>query len=336
MKKEAFLYDKIDNDCVECCLCGHGCAIISGSHGLCRVRKNENGILYTMVYGRAVACSMDPVEKKPLYHFLPGTYTYSIATVGCNFKCSFCQNWNISQAGIANTDKYRYSELLPDNVVKAALAEDAKSISYTYTEPTIFFEYAYDTAKVARKSGIKNIFVTNGYMTERAIEMIAPYLDAANVDLKFFNDSSYKKFCSASLKPVLSSIKQMKESGIWVEITTLIIPGLNDTDEELNSISKFISEVDACIPWHISRFFPNYEMTDKEPTSVSILDRAEVIGRENGLVHIYPGNTSGTVTTRCRECGKDLIVRDIYSIVENLVDAGKCPYCSSEVCGIWK
>ncbi len=335
MKKPALLYNKIGENKVKCRLCSHNCIISEGKYGLCRVRKNEDGELYTLVYGDAVASSMDPVEKKPLYHFLPGTFSYSIATVGCNFRCGFCQNWQISQVKEAEAYEDSSRRILPVEIVKEARINNARSISYTYTEPTIFFEYAFDTAKLASEEGIKNIFVTNGYMTEEAIEMIAPYLDAANVDLKFFSDSSYKNICGAGLKPVLQSIRKMKEANIWVEVTTLIIPDVNDSVEELGLIAQFIRDVDPHMPWHISRFFPNYDYNDTEPTPVSTLKKAEEIGKKYGLKHIYLGNVDERIDTVCPACGKVLISRNIYTLQKNLIKNGKCIYCNTEIKGIW-
>ena len=239
--KEALLYEKLDGKSVHCYLCSHHCKIANQKFGFCGVRENVDGILYTYAYGNVASAHVDPIEKKPLYHFLPGSNSFSIATFGCNFRCSFCQNWEISQQSFKDGAHLGEDEFLPADIVGEALRNGCKSVSYTYTEPTIFFEYAYETAQIAKEKGLSNVFVTNGYMTKECIGMMQPYLDAANVDLKFFNDAAYKKICAGSLQPVLDSIRLMKESGIWVEVTTLIVPGENDSEEELTGIARFIA-----------------------------------------------------------------------------------------------
>jgi len=289
MIKEAMLYEKLDGGNVRCNLCAHQCKIAPDKFGICGVRKNQDGKLYTHVYGDVIASHVDPIEKKPLYHFLPGSFSYSIATVGCNFKCSFCQNWKISQASKRDKDVSGY-ELKPEEVVREAKKNNCKSISYTYTEPTIFFEYAHDTARLAKKAGLSNIFVTNGYMTEEALEVIKPYLDACNVDLKSFREDFYRDMCQAHLGPVLNSIKTMKKLGIWVEITTLVVTGKNDSDEEFKDIAEFIAGVDPAIPWHISRFHPDFKYLEAGSTLIERLKRAREIGKKAGLQHIHLGN----------------------------------------------
>jgi pyruvate formate lyase activating enzyme len=252
MIKEARLWKKLDNQMVHCYLCAHECKILESKFGVCGVRQNVQGVLYTMVYADVIAANIDPIEKKPLYHFLPGSRSYSIATIGCNFKCGFCQNWQISQASAKEDYGHARREVLPRQVVEEAVKNNCRSISYTYTEPTIFFEFAFDTAQLAEEAGLYNVFVTNGYMTRQALETIQPYLTAANVDLKSFSDASYKKNCQARLQPVLDTISSMKSLGVWVEVTTLVIPGENDSDNELKHIAEFLAGVDCMIPWHIS------------------------------------------------------------------------------------
>jgi len=289
MIKEAMLYEKLGDKKVQCNLCAHRCKVLPDRFGICGVRKNMDGKLHTLVYGDVIASHVDPIEKKPLYHFLPGSFSYSIATIGCNFKCPFCQNWQISQLSKRDEDAPG-SQLKPEEVVREAKKNKCKSISYTYTEPTVFFEYAHDTAMLAKEAGLSNVFVTNGYMTEEALETIKPYLDAANVDLKSFREDFYKDMCQAHLQPVLDSIKTMKRLGIWVEITTLVVTGKNDSEDELRDIAGFIAGVDPCIPWHISRFHPDFKYLDARPTSLETLKKARAIGEEAGLEHIHLGN----------------------------------------------
>ena len=334
MKKEAMLYEKLEGSMVHCLLCAHNCKIADFKYGICGVRKNENGTLFTHAYGEVIAANVDPIEKKPLYHFLPGSGTYSIATAGCNFKCNFCQNWQISQSFRAGIGPDPGSERGYE-IVREAKRHGCKSIAYTYTEPTIFFEYAYDTARLAKKEGLYNVFVTNGFMTLKALDTMKPYLDAANVDLKFFKEKTYKKLCGGALRPVLESIEHMKKLGIWVEVTTLVIPGINDSDEELRDIAKFIRDTGKEIPWHISRFHPDYKYTNAAPTPVATLKKAASIGRDAGLKYVYLGNIAQESNTNCHNCGKLLIARDGYLISENSIVGGKCPACNTAIEGVW-
>jgi pyruvate formate lyase activating enzyme len=336
--QEARLYNKLEGGIAHCYLCAHECRIAKSKFGLCGVRENQGGLLYTHAYGNVVAAHVDPVEKKPLYHFLPGSKSFSVAIAGCNFRCGFCQNWEISQAPVKPGESLGLieDEFTPETLVDEALSNDCASIAYTYTEPTIFFEYAYDSAKLGRERGLRNIFVTNGYMTKACLKEIAPYLDAANVDLKFFKDSSYKKICSASLAPVLDSIKLMVDMGIWVEITTLIIPGINDSDEELSEIAKFILSVGKDVPWHISRFHPDYKFNGYLPTPEETLKKAQAIGEEAGLSFVYAGNVYGFGNdTLCSLCKKRLIRRDVFKVTELNIQDSKCLYCQSLVPGIF-
>jgi len=334
MKKEALFYGKNSNGDLVCGLCAHGCTIKDNSYGICGVRKNENGVLYTLVYGDVIASHVDPIEKKPLYHFLPGTRSYSIATVGCNFKCGFCQNWRISQVPKSGASGDGY-ELMPAEVVRQAKAHGCKSISYTYTEPTIYFEYALDTAKIAKKNGIYNVFVTNGYMTAQALDTVTPYLDAANVDLKAFTEGFYRDKCKAGLEPVKNTIMRMKEKGIWVEVTTLLIPGENDSDEEISQLAGFIAGIDKGMPWHISRFHPDYQFTDHAYTPVTRLKSAKEIGHQKGLHHVYLGNIMEGNDTLCDKCHELLIRRDYMSSKVMGMDNGKCGSCKNKINGIW-
>jgi len=334
--KEALLYEKLENKLIHCYLCSHHCRIASQKFGLCGVRQNINGSLYSHVYGRPCALHVDPIEKKPLYHFLPGSFSFSLATIGCNFRCGFCQNWEISQGSFRDNANLGGKEVSPERIVSEALKNKCRSISYTYTEPTIFFEYAYDTAKIAKTKGLYNNFVTNGFMTKEAILMIKPYLDAANVDLKFFREDSYRRICGGALRPVLNSIQLMHESGIWIEVTTLVVPGENDSEEELSDIAQFIAGLDKNIPWHLSAFHPDYKFTDRSPTSTEILKRAQELALETGLKFVYIGNVLGEGNhTFCPACKKLLMKREAFSILENNIKAGKCPFCQASIPGIF-
>ena len=317
--KEAILYEKQSRGRVRCNVCHHHCIIADGKRGICQVRENRGQTLFALVYGRIVAQHVDPVEKKPLFHFYPGSSAYSIGTVGCNFRCRWCQNWEISQIAYGQ-QLLPGHEITPEQIVAAAIHEHCQSIAYTYTEPTIFLEYAYDTARLAHDVGLANVFVTNGYMTEEMLEAFQPYLDAANVDLKAFSDETYRKLTSARLDPVLDNLKTIKRLGIWLEVTTLVIPGINDDPAELKNAAKFVaSELGVDTPWHISRFFPAYKMTDVPSTPMSTLRRAQEIGREAGLRYVYLGNIGEEANTSCHVCGKLLIRRSPYPVVDNHV-----------------
>ena len=330
--KEAMLYDKLEDNEVRCVLCAHRCLIKPGRLGICGVRENRGGTLYSLVYAQAISANVDPIEKKPLYHFLPGTGAFSIATVGCNFRCAFCQNADISQASKGGGWERWGQELPPEQVVNLAQKYRCASIAYTYTEPTIFFEYAYDTAQIATERGIKNVFVTNGYMTEEALHKIEPYLDAANVDLKGFTDEFYRRTCGAQLQPVLDSIRLMHQMGILVEVTTLIVPGHNDGDEELRQIARFLADISLDLPWHISRFVPHHKMTDVPPTPVETLHRAAEIGYETGLRYVYAGNVPGNryENTYCPNCGEIAIQRFGYHTQLKL-DGDRCKNCGHQL-----
>jgi len=336
MVKKAYLFHKTKDNEVECDLCSHRCRIAPSKFGICGVRKNKEGELVTLVYGELITAHADPIEKKPLYHFMPGTSAYSIATIGCNFRCGFCQNWQISQASKRKEEVYSEKFLSPAEIVNEAKKHDCQSISYTYTEPTIFFEIAYDTAKLAKEQGLANTFVTNGYMTQEALEKIKPYLDACNVDLKSFRDEFYKKVCKAHLEPVLESIRNMKEMGIWIEITTLVVPEQNDSDEELKDIAEFITSIDKDIPWHISRFHPDYRFSDSKPTPMETMQKAVSLGKEAGLRYVYMGNVYGeSDVTLCPNCGKSLLVRRGFWLMENNIVDSKCRFCGQPIAGIF-
>lgn len=334
---EAMLYDKEKDLQVRCRLCRHGCLIPDGARGVCKVRENSGGTLHSIFYGKPVALSADPIEKKPLYHYKPGSLAFSIATPGCNFQCDFCQNWDISQYGRGASERIVRQDVPPEAIVAQAKAHRCASISYTYTEPTIFFEYAYDTAKLARAGGLGNNFVTNGYMTREALDTIRPYLDAANVDLKAFRKDTYRKVMRAQLDGVLDSICYMKELGIWIEVTTLVVPGMNDDPAELADIADFLVKAGRDIPWHISRFTPHYKMNNTRPTPLAIMDEAHGIGKKAGLRYVYLGNVMGDERehTYCYECGEKLIERSgFYTTANKITHNGKCPFCKSDIDGM--
>ncbi len=331
------LWEPLSGGAVRCNLCAFRCIVREGARGVCLVRKNTGGTLSTLVYGRTVSQEVDPVEKKPLFHFYPGSKAYSIATVGCNFRCRFCQNWEVSQA-VRDEHFVMGVEASPEEIVQSAKALGCRSIAYTYTEPTIFFEYAYDTARLAHEAGLANIFVTNGYETAEALETIRPYLDAANVDLKSFSDDYYRRICTARLEPVLDTLRLMKRLGLWLEVTTLVIPGLNDSDDELGALTSFLArEIGPETPWHVSRYFPAYKLLDRPVTPVETLERAWRIGREAGLRYVYVGNVPAgdKEHTFCHRCGVRLIERYGLALVANRLAGGCCPRCGEPPAGVW-
>lgn len=330
MAQEAMFYQKLEANKVQCSLCEHRCKILPDKRGICRVRENKEGVLYSLNYRKLVAANIDPIEKKPLFHFYPGSQSYSIAAIGCNFRCLHCQNWSISQI---KGDAIEGKEIPPDKVVQNALDSNCLSISYTYTEPTIYFETALEISCIAREKGLKNVFVTNGYITSEALNYLAPYLDAASIDLKAMSESFYNKVCGARLKPVLERIKQYYELGIWVEITTLIIPGYNDDEDELKKVARYIVDIDKDIPWHVSAFYPTYQLTDAPSTPASALQRAYQIGKEAGLHYVYQGNVGQGENTDCPSCGKTVIQRS-YFATKNRLKGNKCPYCEEHIQGI--
>ena len=333
--REAKFYEKKEGRRVRCHLCFHECLIKDGSRGICGVRENREGTLFSLVYGKSISEAVDPIEKKPLFHFLPGTKTFSIATVGCNFKCLHCQNYSISQVP-GDQGEVPGETLSPERIVFLAQQTGCQSIAYTYTEPTIFLEYAMDTAKLASLGGLKNVFVTNGYITPQALRSIRPYLDGANIDLKAFSEDFYRKVCGARLQPVLDSIRLYRELGIWIEVTTLIIPNYNDSEEELRKIAHFIVDTDRTIPWHVTQFYPTHRLQDQPRTPVKVLERARKIGMEEGLKYVYQGNVPGAggENTYCPGCGKLLIERFGYTIHGYSIVEGKCPACGETISGV--
>lgn len=334
---EAFLYKRLENQKVQCNLCAHRCVVKNHHRGICKVRENRDGTLNSLVYGNLVASHVDPIEKKPLFHLSPGSLSYSIATVGCNFKCKFCQNADIAQMPEDHGGRIVGERHRPEEIVSDALGAGCQSIAYTYTEPTIYFELAYETAKLAHEKGLKNVFVTNGYMTSEALHMIRPYLDAANVDLKAYNPDFYKTYCGAKLSPVKETLVLMKRLGIFVEVTTLLIPGLNTDPDELKQLAGFLAgTLGPDTPWHISRFHPTYRLMDRPPTPMDTLRQAYDIGQRAGLKYVYMGNAPGEhgENTACGECGKNLIDRWGFTVKKNRLTDGKCPACGHAIAGI--
>jgi pyruvate formate lyase activating enzyme len=330
--KEAMWYKKLSDERVRCDLCNHRCVINNGKRGICGVRENKEGTLFSLVYGKVIASHVDPIEKKPLFHFYPGSYSFSIATVGCNFKCTHCQNSEISQMPIDN-NRIMGQDILPEKIVELALSGNCQSISYTYTEPTVFMEYALDVAKIAKDKGLKNVYVTNGYMTEEVLNEIYPYMDAANVDLKGFTEEHYQNVCGARLKPIMDTIRLMKQLGVWIELTTLIIPTINDSEDDIRRLAEFIVSIGREIPWHVSRFHPTYKMNNLQPTPVRSVIKARQIGLEVGLRYVYTGNIQGDdgENTYCYSCGKSLIERHGYNIGHVHIKGSKCYFCGADV-----
>lgn len=357
--KEAMFYQPVAGGRLLCTLCALYCKIAPGRRGACGVRVNVDGTLYTLVYDRVIGRHVDPIEKKPLFHFHPGSRSYSIATVGCNFRCLHCQNYDISQQSKSKLPLIRESggedpsvlclslrdlaaripgeEVSPGEIVRAAQRSSCQSIAYTYTEPTIFFELAYDTARLAAAAGIANVFVTNGYITRDALTLIAPYLNAANIDLKSFDDSAHKRMTGARLQPVLDAIRAYKRLGIWIEVTTLVIPGHNDSEHELRRIADFICSVSPEIPWHVTQFYPAYQLLDPAPTPLAVLHRAREIGYETGLRYVYEGNVPGAggEDTWCHACHARIVDRQGSHLLANRIRSGRCPRCGVQIPGVW-
>ncbi|MEG6549202.1 AmmeMemoRadiSam system radical SAM enzyme [Desulfocurvibacter africanus] len=333
---EAQLWKPAADKHVRCELCNHFCLIEQGARGKCGVRENHDGRLMSLSADKVAAMNLDPIEKKPLYHFLPGTTSLSIGTPGCTMACQFCQNYSLSMPP-KQGDEVRGERITPEVIVETALRYGAASISYTYSEPTIFFELAEPCAKLAIDKGLKNVWVSNGYMSDKCLDRLRDIIHAANIDLKAFNDDFYRNICDARLKPVLKNIVSIKKMGWWLELTTLLIPGMNDSDEELRGMAAYIrDDVGADTPWHISRFHPTYKLTTKPITPVERLERAWEIGKEAGLKYVYVGNVPGHVSdhTTCPECGCLCLDRSGFSVTSNAIKDGKCPQCGLEIPGV--
>ena len=335
--KEAVLWQFLDDDNkVQCQLCNWRCVIDDGKLGRCCVRQNIAGVLYSLNYDKVCSANPDPIEKKPLFHFQPGSQSFSVATMGCNFRCQFCQNWQISQAAIED-GRINRQAISPEWIVEAALRSKCKSIAYTYTEPTVFMELCNDCGQLAKEHGLTNVFVSNGYQTKETIDFAAAWLDGINVDLKAFSKDYYQRLCKARLQPVLDTISYIaNETNIWLEITTLLVPGENDSEDEIKALVDFIVEkAGDDVPWHISRFHPQYKYLDSGPTPLGSLERAFEIGKAAGLHYIYLGNVPGakSESTFCYNCGRMLIERLGYRISANNVKDSKCPDCGTEIAG---
>ncbi len=337
--KECYLYKKLKDKKVQCQTCAHYCLVEDGKRGKCGVRENREGKLFSLVYNKPCALNVDPIEKKPFFHFLPSTSSLSLATVGCNFACHSCQNWEISQFPKSDRGEVgsvlETAELAPEKIVEMALKDKLPSISYTYTEPTVFLEYALDTMKLAKKQGLKNNWVTNGFMSKQAFELISPYLDAANVDLKSFENEFYQKYCAARLQPVLDTLKRLKGKNIWVEVTTLVIPELNDSERVFKGIAEFIkNELGSETPWHISQFSGriSWKLQNIPDTPLTTLQKAYEIGKEAGLKYVYTGNVPGidSEDTYCSKCNAKMIERSGYSIIRYDKN-GKCSKCKTDL-----
>jgi pyruvate formate lyase activating enzyme len=338
MAHEAMLWERLapDDLRVRCNLCAHRCVIPPGRRGVCQVRTNHDGVLFTQVYGQTIAQHVDPIEKKPLFHFQPGSRSFSIATPGCNFRCAFCQNWEISQMP-REQGAIPGQPAAPRDIARAAQRSGCASVAYTYTEPTIFAEYALDTAREASNLGLKNVFVSNGYMTPELLREMAGLIDGINVDLKAGRGDFYRRISGAALEPVLQNLKLIQAHGIWLEVTTLVIPGMNDSDDELRWVAEYlVKEVGPDVPWHISRFYPVYQMTDVPPTPTATLERAWHIGREAGLRYVYVGNVPGhsTESTFCPGCGRVVIERTGYEVRRRALKDGACESCGTSIAGV--
>jgi pyruvate formate lyase activating enzyme len=331
MRKEAILYDKVGK-ALNCKICERRCIISPGKTGFCQMRENVDGKIYSLNYAAVSSAAVDPIEKKPLFHFYPGSMVFSLGSVGCNFRCKHCQNWGISQAELENIPT---RDMPPEDAIRLTKEYECKSIAWTYNEPTMWFEYTLDSAKIAKKEDIKTIYVTNGYMSEESFEEIRPYLDAANIDLKGMTGKFYQDLCRARLQPVRDNIVRMHDAKIHIEVTNLMIPGYNDSEEDISSLVKFmVDEVGVEVPLHFTRFFPQYQMKELPPTEIKYLERAYKIAREAGMKYVYMGNipTMDGENTYCPECGEPIIKRNGFSVLSNdIKEARKCPKCKADI-----
>jgi len=336
--REASYYTPGDSGRVECSLCPHHCKIAPGKKGICGVRENQDGKLISLVYGKLAASHIDPIEKKPLFHFLPGSSAYSVATVGCNLSCPFCQNHELSLA-CRGRSRIGGFDAEVEQVVAEAVASGCESLCFTYSEPTVFFEFMLDLAILGKEKGLKTTMVSNGFIEPEPLKELSSYMDAANIDLKAFREKNYRQILKARLQPVLDTISTLHSLGVWTEVTTLVVPGMNDSDKELKEIASFIAELGAEIPWHVSRFHPRNRWTSSEPTPVSTLRRALQIGKEADLKYVYTGNVPGepSESTACPECGQLVIERWGFTVSQlRLEPGGRCNSCNTQIAGVFE
>ncbi len=334
--KEAYYYESLYNKRVRCLNCPHGCVLSPSQRGICRVRENIGGRLYTIAYGNPCALHVDPIEKKPLFHFLPASYVLSVAIAGCNFRCKYCQNWSISQRSPEETNNY---ELMPEDIVAIATKENIPVIAYTYSEPSIFYEYMLDTAKIARRAGIRNVWVTNGFLNKAPLLELCNYLDAANVDIKWFTENLYREISGGSLAPVLETCKTLVKKGIHLEVTNLVVPTLNDKKEMIEELIIWIRDnLGSNVPLHFSRFSPMYRLQHLPPTPIDTLITARELAIKRGMQYVYIGNYPGGEweNTYCPSCKKLLIERKGYTILKNNIQHGRCKFCGYSIYGVWE
>jgi pyruvate formate lyase activating enzyme len=333
---EAMFYERLGGGKVRCSLCPRGCVVGDGERGYCRVRENLNGIYYSMVYGRVCTYHVDPIEKKPLFHVAPGTTAFSLATVGCNLECKFCQNWEISQERPENVDAVN---IAPAKVVAAAVGAGAPAVAFTYTEPTVYFEYMLETARRAREAGLRSVMISSGFTAHDPLALVAATMTAIKIDLKAFTEDFYSRVCGGRLAAVLDSIVTVKKSGTWLELVNLVIPTLNDNDKDIDRMCKWLVEnVGNEVPIHFTRFYPTYKLANLPPTPVSAVERARQVALARGIKFAYVGNVPAGhpgESTYCPGCGEVVIKRAAYTILANNLRAGKCPKCATPIAGIW-
>ncbi len=335
--KEAGWYEKLENNSVRCKLCPNKCTIGEGQRGICQVRENIKGTLYSLVYGNPVSIAVDPIEKKPLYHFLPGSKAYSLATAGCNVDCKYCQNWDIAHR---KPEELTSTPLSPEGVVQEAISKNAEVIAFTYNEPTVWYEYMYDIAKIAKEKGLKTAVISNGYINQEPLKELLPYIDAYKIDLKSFNEQTYETLIEGQIEPVLQSIKTISQSSTWLELVYLVVPTYTDNVDEIKSMCEWIKkEIGDSVPIHFSRFWPKYRLTNLPPTPEETIKKARSVCLETGLKYVYTGNIQDIEgsTTFCPENNQPLLIRNNYSIEKNLIEKdGLAKDCKEKIPGVWK